>query len=60
MPRYFYIVMEYVDGRDLSELYTGSSLEPLLAARITQDVHKQFSITPTTSQPPWMVAPSAV
>ncbi len=38
MPRYFYIVMEYVDGRDLSELYTGSSLEPMLAARITQDV----------------------
>jgi serine/threonine protein kinase len=38
MPRYFYIVMEYVDGRDLSELYTASCLEPMLAARITQDV----------------------
>lgn len=38
MPRYFYIVMEYVEGRDLSELYTGSSLDPMLAARITQDV----------------------
>jgi serine/threonine protein kinase len=38
MPRYFYIVMEYVDGRDLSELYAGSGLEPMLAARITQDV----------------------
>jgi serine/threonine protein kinase len=38
MPRYFYIVMEYVDGRDLSELYTGGGLEPMLAARITQDV----------------------
>ena len=38
MPRYFYIVMEYVDGRDLSELYEGSGLEPMLAARITQDV----------------------
>jgi len=38
MPRYFYIVMEYVDGRDLSELYAGAGLEPMLAARITQDV----------------------
>ena len=38
MPRYFYIVMEYVDGRDLSELYAGSGLEAMLAARITQDV----------------------
>lgn len=38
MPHYFYIVMEYVDGRDLSELYAASSLDPLLAARITQDV----------------------
>ncbi len=38
MPRYFYIVMEYVDGRDLSELYVGSGLDPLLAARIAQDV----------------------
>jgi serine/threonine protein kinase len=38
MPRYFYIVMEYVDGRDLSELYAGNGLEPMLAARITQDV----------------------
>ena len=38
MPRYFYIVMEYVDGRDLSELYAGTGLEPMLAARITQDV----------------------
>jgi hypothetical protein len=38
MPRYFYIVMEYVDGRDLSELYESSALEPMLAARITQDV----------------------
>jgi serine/threonine protein kinase len=38
MPRYFYIVMEYVDGRDLSELYVGTGLEPMLAARITQDV----------------------
>jgi serine/threonine protein kinase len=38
MPRYFYIVMEYVDGRDLSELYAGKGLEPMLAARITQDV----------------------
>jgi serine/threonine protein kinase len=38
MPRYFYIVMEYVDGRDLSELYVGTGLEPIVAARITQDV----------------------
>jgi eukaryotic-like serine/threonine-protein kinase len=38
MPRYFYIVMEYVDGRDLSELYAAKPLEPMLAARITQDV----------------------
>jgi serine/threonine protein kinase len=38
MPRYFYIVMEYVDGRDLSELYTANGLESMLAARITQDV----------------------
>src|SRR3569833_2936819 len=38
MPRYFYIVMEYVQGRDLSELYTQSGLEPMLAARISQDV----------------------
>jgi serine/threonine protein kinase len=38
MPRYFYIVMEYIDGHDLSELYSGSGLEPMLAARITQEV----------------------
>ena len=38
MPRYFYIVMEYVDGRDLSELYAENGLEPMLAARITHDV----------------------
>ena len=38
MPRYFYIVMEYVEGRDLSELYTQNGLEPMVAARITQDV----------------------
>src|SRR3569833_4290896 len=38
MPRYFYIVMEYVQGRDLSELYTQSGLDPMVAARITQDV----------------------
>ena len=38
MPRYFYIVMEYIEGRDLSELYTLSGLDPMLAARITQDV----------------------
>src|SRR3569833_2852529 len=38
MPRYFYIVMEYVDGRDLSELYSAGGLEPMLAARIIQDV----------------------
>jgi len=38
MPRYFYIVMEYVDGRDLSELYARHGLEAMLAARITQDV----------------------
>jgi serine/threonine protein kinase len=38
MPRYFYIVMEYVDGRDLSELYVGNGLAPMEAARITQDV----------------------
>ena len=38
MPRYFYIVMEYVEGRDLSELYTQSGLDPMVAARITQDV----------------------
>ena len=38
MPRYFYIVMEYVDGCDLSELYARAGLEPMLAARITQDV----------------------
>lgn len=38
MPRYFYIVMEYVEGRDLSELYTQNGLDPMVAARITQDV----------------------
>lgn len=38
MPRYFYIVMEYIEGRDLSELYTLSGLDPMLAARIAQDV----------------------
>ena len=38
MPRYFYIVMEYVEGRDLLELYTAAGLDPMLAARITQDV----------------------
>jgi Protein kinase domain len=38
MPRYFYIVMEYVDGQDLSELYARHALEAMLSARITQDV----------------------
>ncbi len=38
MPRYFYIVMEYVDGHDLSELYSGKGLEPMLAAHIAQDI----------------------
>ncbi len=38
MPRYFYIVMEYVEGRDLSEVYAGRAMDPMVAARITQDV----------------------
>ena len=26
MPHYFYIVMEYVEGRDLSEMLSGNGL----------------------------------
>jgi serine/threonine protein kinase len=38
MPNYFYIVMEYVDGQDISEIATGKGLPPAFAARVTQDV----------------------
>lgn len=38
MPGYFYIVMEYVEGEDISELARGSGLPPAVATRIAQDV----------------------
>ena len=38
MPNYFYIVMEYVEGQDVSEIATGKGLPPDFAARIAQDV----------------------
>jgi serine/threonine protein kinase len=37
-PDFLYIVMEYVDGRDLSELAAQEQLGHLFAARIAQDV----------------------
>ena len=38
LPNYFYIVMEYVEGQDLSEIAPGKGLPPELAIRIAQDV----------------------
>ena len=38
MPNYFYIVMEYVEGHDVSEIAAGKGLPPELATRIAQDV----------------------
>jgi hypothetical protein len=38
LPHYFYIVMEYVDGQDISELASGKGLPPGFAARVVQDV----------------------
>ncbi|HUS04672.1 MAG TPA: serine/threonine-protein kinase [Bryobacteraceae bacterium] len=38
LPDYFYIVMEYVEGQDLSELSAQERIGPLFAARIAQDV----------------------
>lgn len=38
MPNYFYIVMEYVDGQDISEISDGKGLSPVFAARVAQDV----------------------
>ncbi len=38
MPNYFYIVMEYVDGQDVSEIATGKGLPPDTAERIAQEV----------------------
>ena len=38
MPGYFYIVMEYVDGEDVSEIAHGKGLASAFAARIAQDV----------------------
>ncbi len=38
MPNYFYIVMEYVDGQDVSEIATGKGLPPDFATRIAQEV----------------------
>jgi len=38
MPNYFYIVMEYVDGQDVSEIAPGKGLLPDFAVRIAQDV----------------------
>lgn len=37
-PNYFYIVMEYVEGRDVSEVASGQGLEPAFAARVVEDV----------------------
>jgi len=38
MPGYFYIVMEYIEGEDISELVRGKGLPPEFAMRIAQDV----------------------
>ena len=38
MPNYFYIVMEYVEGQDASEIATGNGLPPEVATRIAQAV----------------------
>ncbi len=38
MPGYFYIVMEYVEGEDVSEIVHGKALAPDFAARVAQDV----------------------
>lgn len=38
MPNYFYIVMEYVDGHDASEIAAGKGLPLDFATRIAQDV----------------------
>lgn len=38
LPEYFYIVMEYVDGQDLSELTAREKLGHIFAARIAEDV----------------------
>lgn len=38
MPDYFYIVMEYVEGRDLSELAPAIGADPFVAARVIQEV----------------------
>lgn len=38
MPGYFYIVMEYVEGEDVSEIAHGKGLAPDFAARVAQDV----------------------
>ena len=59
MPRYFYIVMEYVDGRD-SRSSIREAVSNLCWPLASPRMSSRFSITPTTSQPPWMVAPSAV
>jgi serine/threonine protein kinase len=53
MPRYFYIVMEYVDGRDLSELYTANGRWP----RASHRTFSRFWITPITFRRPSMAAP---
>ena len=38
MTRYFYIVMEYVEGRDLSEVNAGVGMPAMEAARIAQEI----------------------
>lgn len=38
MAAYFYIVMEYVQGEDVSEMANGKGLAPEFAARIAEDV----------------------
>lgn len=38
MANYFYIVMEYVEGQDISEIAKGNGLPADVAARIAQDV----------------------
>lgn len=56
MPNYFYIVMEYVDGQDVSEIATGKGLPPDLATRIAQDVlevldHAHHLVTSVEGRP---------
>lgn len=56
MPNYFYIVMEYVEGQDVSEIARGKGLPADEAARIAQDVlevldHAHHLVTSVEGRP---------